>query len=97
MPRLKAQDKRHAAQAPPPLPGAVELLRFMRQTRIILGIATSSQNPHINSPLEALGVTQDTLVVERGDVARAKPERASSSRASSAWAWRSRTAAWSGT
>jgi hypothetical protein len=37
------------------------------------------------------------VVVERGDVARAKPEPDSSSSARSAWARKSKTAAWSAT
>lgn len=80
MPRLKALDKRHGdlfkkfLPRPRPLPGAVELLRFLRQNKIVHGIATSNQRPHIKSSLKDLGVTEDTVVVERGDVARAKPE-----------------------
>src|SRR5689334_8067541 len=80
MPRLKALDKRHGElfhrflPRPRPLPGAVELLEFLRRTKIVHGIATSNQRPHINPSLRALRVTKDTVVVERGDVARAKPE-----------------------
>ena len=80
MPRLKALDKRHGElfkkflPKPRPLPGAVELLRFLRRNKIVHGIATSNQRPNINPSLKALGVTKDTVVVERGDVARAKPE-----------------------
>lgn len=79
-PRLQALDRRHAElfhrllPKPPPLPGAIELLRFLRRNRIVHGIATSNQRPHINAPLKMLGVTADTVVVDRGDVARAKPE-----------------------
>ena len=80
MSRLKALDKRHGQlfkkflPKPRPLPGAVELLRFLRRNKIVHGIATSNQRPNINSSLEDLGITDDTVVVERGDVARAKPE-----------------------
>lgn len=80
MSRLKALDKRHGElfkkflPRPRPLPGAVELLRFLPRNKIVHGIATSNQRPNINSSLEDLGVTDDTVVVERGDVARAKPE-----------------------
>ncbi len=56
-----------------PLPGAVELIRFLRQNMIPFGIATSGQRPEINLSLEAIGVGTDTVVVERHDVARAKP------------------------
>ncbi len=58
----------------PPLPGAVELLSFLRATGIAAGIATSGSRPDINASLEALGVSADMPVIERGDVARAKPE-----------------------
>jgi HAD superfamily hydrolase (TIGR01509 family) len=80
MPRLKALDKRHGQlfqqflPKPRPLPGAVELLRFLRRNKIVHGIATSNHRPNINPSLKILGVTRDTVVVERGDVARAKPE-----------------------
>lgn len=38
------------------------------------GIATSNRRPHINSSLKALGVPKGMVVVDRRDVARAKPE-----------------------
>jgi HAD superfamily hydrolase (TIGR01509 family) len=57
-----------------PLPGAVELLAELRELGILHGIATSGRRPEINRSLEALGVPADTVVVERGDVRRAKPE-----------------------
>jgi HAD superfamily hydrolase (TIGR01509 family) len=58
----------------PALPGAVELLRYLREQEIPHGIATSGRRPEIDASLAALGVGADTVVVERGDVARAKPE-----------------------
>lgn len=58
----------------PPLAGAVKLLRFLRTARIPHGIATSGRRPEINASLKALEVGDDLIVVERGDVARAKPE-----------------------
>jgi HAD superfamily hydrolase (TIGR01509 family) len=57
-----------------PLPGAVELLRELRARGIVHGIATSGRRPEIDASLAALGIGQETVVVERGDVARAKPE-----------------------
>jgi HAD superfamily hydrolase (TIGR01509 family) len=57
-----------------PLPGAVALLRQLRMSRVPYGIATSGRRPDIDASLAALGVGPDTVVVERGDVARAKPE-----------------------
>src|SRR5947208_2021268 len=80
LPRLQSLDKRHGElfneflPKPRPLPGAVELLSFLRQHGIIHGIATSNQRPHINPSLKALRVPKQTVVVEKGDVARAKPE-----------------------
>ena len=77
---LQKLDRRHAEffrqflPKPRPLPGAVELLKFLRKNKITHGIATSNQRPHLNSSLRALGVGKETVVVERGDVARAKPE-----------------------
>ena len=57
-----------------PLPGAVELLADLRAEGIVHGIATSGRRPEIDASLEALGVGEETVVVERGDVKRAKPE-----------------------
>jgi HAD superfamily hydrolase (TIGR01509 family) len=57
-----------------PLPGAVELLRELREARVVHGIATSGRRPEIDASLEALGVGEGTVVVERGEVRRAKPE-----------------------
>lgn len=57
-----------------PLPGAVDLLRFLREAGIAFGIATSGRSPQIDASLAALGLGAETVVVERGEVARAKPE-----------------------
>jgi HAD superfamily hydrolase (TIGR01549 family) len=57
-----------------PLPGAIDLLRELREGRIPHGIATSGRRPEIDASLEALGVPAETPVVARGDVRRAKPE-----------------------
>ena len=57
-----------------PIPGAVELLAELRRRGITHGIATSGRRPEIDASLEALGVGEETVVIERGDVARAKPE-----------------------
>jgi HAD superfamily hydrolase (TIGR01509 family) len=56
-----------------PLPGAVDLLRLLRDQKVIHGIATSGRRPEIDASLDALGVGGETVVVERGDVERAKP------------------------
>lgn len=55
------------------LPGARELLEYLRKSGIPHGIATSGRRPEINASLSALGVGNETIVVERGDVQRAKP------------------------
>ncbi|HWL87124.1 MAG TPA: HAD family hydrolase [Polyangiaceae bacterium] len=57
-----------------PLPGAIALLQRLRELGIPHGIATSGRRPEIDASLEALEVPESTVVIERGDVARAKPE-----------------------
>ena len=56
------------------LPGAIELLDDLRRGGVIHGIATSGRRPEIDLSLDALGIPPETVVVERGDVLRAKPE-----------------------
>jgi HAD superfamily hydrolase (TIGR01509 family) len=56
------------------LPGARELLAELRARGVVHGIATSGRRPEIDASLEAVGVTPETVVVARGDVARAKPQ-----------------------
>ncbi|HEU0334965.1 MAG TPA: HAD family hydrolase [Gaiellaceae bacterium] len=57
-----------------PLPGARELLAELRALGVPHGIATSGRRPEIDRSIEALEVPPETAVVERGEVARAKPE-----------------------
>lgn len=57
-----------------PLPGAVDLLRFLRESGIAFGIATSGRRPQMDASLAALGLGPETVAVPRGEVARAKPE-----------------------
>ncbi|MGC4001432.1 MAG: HAD family hydrolase [Anaeromyxobacter sp.] len=57
-----------------PLPGAVALLRHLREAGVPHGIATSGRRPEIDRSLEALEVPPETPVVDRTEVARAKPE-----------------------
>ena len=59
---------------PRPFPGAIALLRGLRDLKIPHGIATSGRRPEINASLDALEIPSETVVIERGDVARAKPE-----------------------
>jgi HAD superfamily hydrolase (TIGR01509 family) len=56
-----------------PLPGAVALLADLRGRGIVHGIATSGGRPDIDFSLDALDIPDDTVVIQRGDVARAKP------------------------
>jgi HAD superfamily hydrolase (TIGR01509 family) len=57
-----------------PLPGAVALLRHLRDTRIAHGIATSGRRDDVKPSLATLEVPNDIVVVDRSDVERAKPE-----------------------
>jgi HAD superfamily hydrolase (TIGR01509 family) len=57
-----------------PLPGAAELIRFLKLNKILFGIATSGRRPEIDASLDMLGIGEEIVVVERGNVARAKPE-----------------------
>lgn len=57
-----------------PLPGAVELLAALREAGWDYGIATSGRRPDIDQSLAALGVEDDVVVIQRGDVKHAKPE-----------------------
>jgi HAD superfamily hydrolase (TIGR01509 family) len=56
------------------LPGARALLASLHQGGVAHGIATSGRRPDIDASLNALELAAGTVVVERGDVARAKPE-----------------------
>jgi HAD superfamily hydrolase (TIGR01509 family) len=56
-----------------PLPGAIALLRHLREAKVPHGIATSGRRPEIDASLDALEVPEGMVVVERGDVSRAKP------------------------
>ena len=57
-----------------PLPGAVELLAFLRTEGIPHGIATSGRRPEIDASLDALGVPPELVVVDSGAGVRAKAE-----------------------
>src|SRR3954467_12957650 len=57
-----------------PLPGGKEILVELRRRGITHGIATSGSRPGIDASLAALEVPDDMVIVQRGDVARAKPE-----------------------
>jgi HAD superfamily hydrolase (TIGR01509 family) len=65
---------RALAQTRRPLPGAVQLLHRLREAEIPHAIATSGRHPEIDASLVALSVPPGTIVIDRGEVARAKPE-----------------------
>jgi HAD superfamily hydrolase (TIGR01549 family) len=73
-------DRRHSQlfreylPSPRALPGAVRLLEHLREKGVPHGIATSGKRPEIDKSLETLAVGKDAVIVERGEVARAKPE-----------------------
>ncbi len=57
-----------------PLTGAPDLLRRLHEGGVPFGIATSGVHPEIDASLEVLGVPAGVVVIDRGDVRRAKPE-----------------------
>ena len=57
-----------------PLRGARELLRALHDGGVQFGIATSGLRPDIDASLDVLGVPPNVIVIDRGDVLRAKPE-----------------------
>jgi HAD superfamily hydrolase (TIGR01549 family) len=75
--RLKDGHSRYFQEFLPtrrPLPGAVALLRELESLSVPYGIATSGRRPDIDASLEALSVPEGVVIVQRGDVERAKPE-----------------------
>lgn len=56
-----------------PLPGAIDLLRFLREHEVAYGIATSGRRSEVQGSLRALGVGGDTVVI-CGDSGSGKPE-----------------------
>jgi len=77
---VEALQKRHGAvykellPVRRPLPGAKELLRYLRDHKIAHGIATSGKREDVKPSMAALEVPDDIVVVDRSDVERAKPE-----------------------
>lgn len=57
-----------------PLPGALELLQHLREAKIKHGIATSGKRQDAQASLDALSLPSGTVVVDRTEVERAKPE-----------------------
>lgn len=57
-----------------PLPGALDLLRHLRETKIKHGIATSGKRQDAQPSIDALDLPDDMVIVDRTEVERAKPE-----------------------
>jgi HAD superfamily hydrolase (TIGR01549 family) len=57
-----------------PLTGARDLLRRLHAGGVPFGIATSGVHPEIDASLAVLAVPPGVIVIDRGDVLRAKPE-----------------------
>lgn len=57
-----------------PLPGAMELLTFLREESVAHGIATTGKRPEIDAALRALSVDDSTVVVDGSATGHAKPE-----------------------
>lgn len=56
-----------------PLPGAVALLRLLREKGVPHAVATSGRRPDIDQSLAALEVPAETVVIDRTMVTHAKP------------------------
>ena len=75
--KLSARHARVFRQLAPigvPLPGAVELLAFLRKRKIPHGIATSGKHVEIKPALQALSLRRATIVVDGDMVREVKPE-----------------------
>jgi HAD superfamily hydrolase (TIGR01509 family) len=78
--KLQKVEKRHAEllrkllPKPHPLPGALALLRELRRKKILHGIATSGKPAEMRFALQTLEIDPATVVVDRSDAQRAKPE-----------------------
>ena len=57
-----------------PLPGALDLLKHLRKAKIKHGVATSGRRKDAKKSLDALHLPARTVIVDRDDVERAKPE-----------------------
>lgn len=56
-----------------PLPGAIDLLRFLAGNAVAYGIATSGRRSEVQGSLQALGIGAGTVVI-CGDTGSGKPE-----------------------
>jgi HAD superfamily hydrolase (TIGR01549 family) len=57
-----------------PLPGAIDLLKFLREAKVAHGIATTGKRSEIEGALCALEIGADTVVVDGSTTSSAKPE-----------------------
>ena len=65
---------RESAALQRPLPGAIELLGFLRHAKVRHGIATTGKRSEIEGALRALGIAENTTVVDGSTTDSAKPE-----------------------
>jgi HAD superfamily hydrolase (TIGR01549 family) len=79
-PQIEKLSHRHAqlfhelAPTCNPLPGAVELLKFLTKAKIRHGIATSGKPEEIKGALQGLSLTRATMVIDGSMVQKVKPE-----------------------
>jgi len=77
---IESLDARHSeifhelAPTSPPLPGAYDLLAFLRESGIAHGIATSGKTSEIEGSLKALALAESAVIVDGAMVASVKPE-----------------------
>ena len=71
---LHAAAYRKLADQVRPLPGACELLEYLREHKVPHAIATSGKIESAHYALNALGVGSETVIVTRDMVAHAKPD-----------------------
>jgi HAD superfamily hydrolase (TIGR01509 family) len=80
MTQIKRLENKHSALmhkvAPvcPPLPGARELLGYLKKANIAHGIATSGKQAEFKKSLKALSLSPSAIVVDGDMVTRVKPE-----------------------
>ncbi len=77
---IESLEARHSAifkdlaPPPPPLPGARDLLAFLREAGIAHGIATSGKTSEVESSLKELALAKSAVIVDGEMVGSVKPE-----------------------
>lgn len=72
--RVHADAYRKLADQVRPLPGARELLQYLRESGVPHAIATSGKRESAQYALQALGISEETTVITRDMVQHAKPD-----------------------